>query len=305
MKLQRGGDSAASASDERPPSPGSEPAATVVVDIGNARIKWACVEGGRLFAAGHAVHAGALDSALEAFAAALPASAGRIVAANVAGEDVASRLAALMLARRGLEPFFVRTAAETLGVRCGYRDPSRLGVDRWVALVAAHKLAAVPGGEPHPACVINAGTAITFDAVDAAGQHLGGLILAGPRIVADALDRNTRGIGATLPADGVPAGLELLGRSTDEAVGRGALLAPAAAFDRVIRIIESALGASPRVFLAGGDAPLLAPWLETKVQLRADLVLEGLALLAEGAPAEPRQPGERAAASAIPERSRR
>ena len=87
-------------------------------------------------------------------------------------------------------------------MKCAYADPSRLGIDRWIAVLAAYHLA--PGG----ACVIDAGTAATFDAVDAHGRHLGGLIMPGPQLLAAALDRNTSNIGATLAARAVPSGLD-------------------------------------------------------------------------------------------------
>jgi type III pantothenate kinase len=120
---------------------------------------------------------------------------------------------------------------------------------------------------------------VTFDALDAGGQHLGGLILAGPRLAAAALAQATHDIGATPLAGRPPPGIELLGKSTAEAVGNGAMLAVAAALDRACRTVAVMLGAPPRVLLAGGDAPALAPWLETEAELRADLVLEGLALI--------------------------
>jgi type III pantothenate kinase len=268
-----------------PPSPSTSAAApgSAVVDIGNARIKWARVVDGRLAAPGAAVHADALDAAMEALSAALPERLTRIVASNVAGAETGLRLAELARRRYGIDAELVEAEAETLGVRCAYRDPRRLGADRWVAVVAAHALAGA-SGRTRPACVINAGSAYTFDAVDADGQHLGGLILAGPRISAAALERSTRRIGPTALAVDRPDGLDLLGKSTDEAVGHGALLGPAAAFDRAIGLVERALGTAPVVYVAGGDAALLAGWLEADVELRADLVLEGLALIAAGRP---------------------
>ncbi len=270
--------------------------ATLVVDIGNARMKWARLEGTALVDRGHALHAGPgagtgggeqgerSEAALAAFTAALPPRVGRVLVANVAGAGLAARLAERVAERCGARIELAATAHEALGVRCGYRDPARLGVDRWLAVIAAHtRVRRAATATVPPACVINAGTAMTFDAVDGGGQHLGGLILAGPRIAAAALQRHTERIGATAtPADAAPRGLDLLGRSTDEAVGRGALLGPAAAFDRAVTVVERALGQRPRVFLAGGDGALLAEWLETEVELRADLVLEGLALLAAG-----------------------
>jgi pantothenate kinase type III len=72
----------------------------------------------------------------------------------------------------------------------------------------------------------------------------------------------------------------LLGKSTDAAVGHGAMLGLAAALDRAAATVEAALGTPLTVFLTGGDAARLSGWLETEVELRADLVLEGLALFA-------------------------
>ncbi len=247
---------------------------TVLVDIGNTRIKWATLEGAALVRRGSAVHRDALDAALAAFAAAVPKSPGRVIAANVAGGAMAARLATLVAARPGASLELVATTAERFGVRCAYRDPSRLGVDRWVAVLAAHHAAR------GAACVIDAGTAATFDAVDAAGAHLGGLIFPGPALLAAALDRNTSNIGTAAPAAHVPRGLELLGRSTAEAVGNAAWLALAAALDRAVATVAQALGAAPVVYVTGGDAATLAPWLETRVEPRADLVLEGLKLFA-------------------------
>jgi type III pantothenate kinase len=246
---------------------------TVLVDIGNTRIKWATLEAGALAHRGSAVHRDGLDAAFAAFAAALPKSLGRVIAANVAGEAVAARLAKVVAARPGASLELVATTAERFGVRCAYRDPSRLGVDRWVAIVAAHHAAS------GAACVIDAGTAVTFDAVDAGGAHLGGLILPGAVLLAAALDKNTNNIGATAPVADVPRGLELLGRNTAAAVGNAARLALAAALDRAAARVTEALGPAP-VYLTGGDAPALAPWLETRVEPRADLVLEGLKLFA-------------------------
>jgi type III pantothenate kinase len=246
---------------------------TVLIDIGNTRIKWATLERGALVARGSAVHRDSLDAAVAAFAAGLPAKP-RIIAANVAGDAVAKRLAALAAARPGGSLTFVATSNERFGVRCAYADPSKLGVDRWVAILAAHHRAR------GAACVIDAGTAATFDAVDATGAHLGGLIVPGARLLATALDRNTSNIGRTAAPPAAARGLDLLGRNTDAAVGHGAWLALAAALDRAVATVAGALGATPLVYLTGGDADALRGWLESRVELRADLVLEGLALFA-------------------------
>jgi type III pantothenate kinase len=247
---------------------------TVLVDVGNTRIKWATLVDGQLVRGGSAVHRDSPEAAVAAFAAGLPAKV-RIIAANVAGEPMAERLRALVAARPESSLELVKTAAEQFGVRCAYADPRRLGVDRWVAVLAAYSAAR------GAACAISAGTAVTFDAVDVTGAHLGGLIFPSTRLTAAALDRNTHNIGSTAAATAVARGLELLGRNTDASVGHAAWLALSAALDRAVATVERALGAKPVVYLTGGDADALRGWLETRVELRADLVLEGLKLFAE------------------------
>jgi len=247
---------------------------TLLVDVGNTRIKWATLAGGKLERRGSAVHRGALDAALAELEGQLPKSAPRVIAANVAGDVVAAKLRTLVATRPNSALELVAVSPERFGVRCAYADPKRLGVDRWVAVLAAHHAAR------GAACVVNAGTAVTFDAVAKDGAHLGGLIFPGAALLAAALDRNTSDIGATPRAGAVPQGLELLGRSTAAAVGNAAWLALAAAIDRAASTVARSLGTRPTVYLAGGDAAALRGWLETPVEERADLVLEGLALFA-------------------------
>jgi type III pantothenate kinase len=231
----------------------------VVIDIGNTRIKWARVEDGRLSKAGNAVHRGATEHAFAALAAALPKDLSRAIVANVAGDAVARQLTELLSIRSRIQPEFVAVQAEQFGV-------------------------------PGATCVIDAGTAATFDAVDSRGRHLGGLILPGPQLLASTLDRNTSNIGATAAARAVPVGLELLGKTTEAAVGNGAMLALAGALDRAVDAVETALAERAKVYLTGGDAPALRGWLETEVDLRADLVLEGLALFSDAPPGAHLQP---------------
>ena len=247
---------------------------TVVVDIGNARIKWALAEDLELSSTGTALHLHVPQQALEAMVGALPRKVERVVATNVAGKEMGDRFADTVSDRWGLQPELIETAAEQSGVTCGYVDPRRLGADRWVAVIAAHHLAS------GAVCVIDAGTAVTLDTVDRSGRHLGGLIMAGPRLAAAALNRQTSGIGDTGASGAVPVGLALLGQSTDEAVAHGAMLGVAAAVDRAVAVVTAELDAEPLVLLTGGEAQSLLPWLETAVQCRTHLVLEGLALIA-------------------------
>lgn len=245
----------------------------VVVDAGNSRIKWARADGGALADIGQAPLEAGARSGLDALEAAMASAAERIVAANVAGPEVAAQLESLA-DRLGAELSIVSPAARQFGVRCAYRDPRRLGADRWVGVVAAHLL--LSGA----ACIVDAGTTVTLDVVTADGVHRGGLIMAGPSVVASALGRGTRGIGATTPAESAAAGLALLGVTTNAAVAHGTMLAIAAGVDRAVAEVAVALDEPMTVVLTGGGAPALKSWLGTEVSYRPHFILEGLARIA-------------------------
>ena len=246
----------------------------LAVDIGNTRIKWACVSGRGLVDPGEAVHKRIPGAALESLAEAAPGRPDRVVAVDVAGEDFVSAFTQMVKRRWDRAPEFVTAEHRGHGVRCAYADPSRMGSDRWVALIAGFRLAA------GAACVIDAGTAVTLDAVDPRGRHLGGLILAGPKVIAAALDRQTSGIGETGGGSLPACGAAVLGTSTDEAVARGAMLGLAGALDRAVSAVAGELDEQPPVYLTGGDATRLSPWLETRCEHRPHLVLEGLGSIA-------------------------
>lgn len=246
----------------------------LVVDIGNTRVKWACVSGRGLVNPGEAVHERIPGVALESLSEATSGRPDRVVAVNVAGEGFVAAFTDMVKRRWDLAPEFVTTEHRGHGIRCAYTDPSRMGSDRWVALIAGFRLAA------GAACVIDAGTAVTLDAVDSSGRHLGGLILAGSRVIAAALDRQTSGIGETLGPSRPGQGAAVLGSSTDEAVAKGAMLGLAGALDRAVAAVTGELDEQPAVYLTGGDAARLSPWLETSCEYRPHLVLEGLGSIA-------------------------
>jgi type III pantothenate kinase len=247
----------------------------LLLDLGNSRLKWALWDGRELHGAAHCPLKTDPGGAVRTLLGALPGRVEGAVIANVAGAWVADAL------RRGLARHceetarFVATTAQACGVRCAYAEPARLGVDRWVATIAAF----------HRACgaalVIDAGTAVTVDVVDDAGQHLGGLILASPELMARALYRDTSDIGharvQSLPGEGAHA----FGRSTDDGVSFGAILALAGAVDRALAEATAALGQRPALFVTGGGAPVLLPYLPPGVLHRPLLMLEGLAVIAD------------------------
>jgi type III pantothenate kinase len=245
----------------------------LAIDCGNTRLKWAEIEQGRFVVRGAAMLQGT-DDPFAQLSAALRPEVGRVLVASVAGDDVTERIQATVTERTGRAAEFVAVRSRAAGIECGYREPARLGVDRWLAMIAARRR--VVG----PFAVVSAGTAVTFDAVDRNGRHLGGLILPGDRLMLEALAAHTGRIGPVEPVDERVDGIELLGRSTEEAVSRGARLALAAAVDRALDVVTRSEGSVPALLVTGGDGAALADWLESEAAVRADLVLEGLAAIA-------------------------
>jgi type III pantothenate kinase len=261
----------------------------LLLDIGNTRIKWAlCGEPGRR--PGRFLRRGATElAALLRSAAAwsrLLRQAGRpdsIWVCNVGGAEVARQLR-IALQRAGLAaPRFVRSAAAAGGVRNAYPQPWRLGVDRWVALIGARH--EYPGKD---LCIVGLGTALTIDLLDARGHHRGGALVPGPQLMIDALLQYTAGIrrragGRRILGVGDAAPASLFARDTRAALIVGARHACAALIERGVRQGRSMLGRGPRLILTGGAARAIIPLLRIAYRREDDLVLRGLAVLADGA----------------------
>lgn len=239
----------------------------VLLDIGNTRVKAGLLGPGGLRPAGQAAwRASGLATTLDALD--LPA-AGRAVAAVVAGAGVADTLEA-WCRDRGMTLARVRATAAAGGVRCAYPEPGRLGADRWAALVGARTLT----GE---AClVVDAGSAVTVDALAADGRHLGGFIVPGLALMARSLHQDTGDLAAfsAASATGEP---EDFPTDTRPAIEEGAVLA-------VVGLVREAAArmpgtGAPKILLTGGDAARLVTHLEGAREV-PDLVLQGLAGLA-------------------------
>ena len=169
------------------------------------------------------------------------------------------------------------TEAAAAGVRNGYVEPRQLGVDRWLAMLAAFTRyrAAV--------CVVDAGTALTVDAVAPDGHHLGGMIVPGPVLMRTALVRETGGIGRAADLIGCPgaaegAGHDFWGRDTESCVRLGSVQATVCLVESCMKALARSTEQSGVLVLTGGDAPALLGALAIPAEHRPLLVLEGLAL---------------------------
>jgi len=253
----------------------------LLVDAGNTRIKWTVVTAGRL-----APPRATPWSDTQPLSAWL-ARAGdfeRVVACSVAGPGAERTLRRLLRAAGAPAPEFIHSSAQAAGVRNGYREPKRLGDDRWVGAVSAWHLA----GCFRAVCAVSVGTALTIDVVDCDGVHRGGLIAPGPTLMLQSLLRDTAGIAPRAAASAASrrsradstGTLGLLATDTRQAIELGCLSAAAALVDRTVTDVTRRMRGRPVVFLTGGGADAVAPLLRSACKQRDELVLRGLAILA-------------------------
>jgi type III pantothenate kinase len=244
----------------------------LLVDVGNTRIKWALLHGARLGSSRAQAHAGwkARDYQRRLFGGKLPE---HLWVTSVAGRKIEAAVSAAA-ARRGVGVTYIRVPRRGGGVTVGYREPWRLGVDRFVAAVGAHQLF-----RGVAVLVVGVGTAMTIDLVDVAGRHRGGVIIPAPALMVNTLLQRTHGIrrraqGGSRPPPG------LFGRSTRAGIEQGTRYGAAALIDRAVAEARLLLGSKPLVVLTGGQAALVRPLLVNACVTVPDLVLRGLAALA-------------------------
>ena len=232
----------------------------LLVDAGNTRVKWALVDAACALGAWR-FHGAVLHAQLDELAAQW-AAAGvtRALVSNVAGPALRERLDAAL--PDGIAVEWFASSAERAGLCNGYREPGRLGCDRFAAAIGARALA--PGRD---LIVATCGTATTVDAIKADGLFVGGMILPGLALMASSLASNT----AQLPQVAVGALPALFGDNTNDAILSGVLSAQAGAIERAV----AGHGATACI-VSGGAAPFIAPALKIAHQVVDNIVLVGL-----------------------------
>jgi len=237
----------------------------LLIDLGNTRAKWALWNGVDLLAVRAAVHGEPGDLVW----ADLP-RVDAVVVASVAAPALNARIDAAARERFGVSAHFMHSCAQACGVRNAYAQPERLGIDRFLALIAAH------GRVHEPTVIASCGTALTLDALAADGTHLGGLIAASPDLALTALRGGTANLRAMPPGSIVE-----FAANTADAMESGAWLAAAALVERFVAHAAARFDAMPALTLTGGGAARLGELLSMRHRIDAELVLRGLAMLAD------------------------
>ena len=191
---------------------------------------------------------------------------GIIIASVVPPLD--STLAAMSKHYFDREPMFVTSETNT-GVRILYDNPREVGADRIVNAVAAfHSY----GG---PCVVVDLGTAITFDAVSASGEYLGGVICPGIGMSVQGLFSRT----ARLPLVDFREPDCLIGKNTVSSMQAGLYYGVVGMIDGILERIVEELGPGTKSIATGGQAELIITGSRHLKQANADLTLEGLQLI--------------------------
>lgn len=243
----------------------------LAIDIGNTRLKWALYPDDAAPGSPPLQHGAVFLENIDRLAdedwQGLPAPQ-RMLGSNVAGDAVRRRVEEQM-EHWELVPRWVVPSPEAAGVKNGYDHPTRLGADRWVAVIGAHAHARKRGFDG-PVLVVMVGTAVTVEALSARAEFLGGLILPGHGIMLRALEGGTAGLR-------VPTGeVRDFPTNTSDALTTGGTFAIAGAIGRMARLLRSREGREPLVLMTGGAGWKVAPALDVPHELVEGLIFDGL-----------------------------
>ena len=183
----------------------------------------------------------------------------------------ATQLSQQIQGRYGVEPEFAKTSATLSGVHNGYGDVSQLGVDRWLALVAAWQRV------QNDLLLFDLGTAMTADYVRADGNHLGGYIVPGLNAMKNALGQRTRDVQVR-ESDSSFKLSETPATNTIDAVNFGLERVQLGWIQSCIEIGAQTFSNTPTLILTGGDLAVTELTRLFRFQYCPDLVLEGLAI---------------------------
>ena len=237
--------------------------AHLYIDRGNTAIKWQLVDGEILLNHGVANKAESVSSALDK---AKNSSISKIVV-SVGSDDFELSLNKWSEDNGYCQPIFVESSKEACGVINAYTQPNKLGVDRWLAMIAAHNTVA------GMLCVVDSGTALTMDFLDKTGQHLGGFIVPGAALMKASLLSNTDKIDVQEINE-----TGQLGSNTTESVSFGIAQMLQAFVLQKLNEIEIQHQQKITLIVTGGHAAELTKDLPFPFQIETNLVFQGLKL---------------------------
>lgn len=241
----------------------------LLIDIGNTNIKWA--EGLDNMLSNHGRYSYNENSPEDILEKIMPQwlRADNVLIANVRGDDFEDEINQWATKNNLPGAVFLKTEEQYKGLINAYTKPEQLGVDRWLLMLGAQQYST------DAQLVISLGTAITIDYIDNRSHHLGGYIVPGIQTMATSLGQQTAGCGHyTLNKQ--TASLEF-GVNSEQAITQGIILTSVATIEK---IVTSTNRTNPdqklKIFITGGDAPLILPHLDIEYQHLTDLLFHGM-----------------------------
>ena len=251
----------------------------LLVDIGNTCVKWAVLEkGGPIESQSFTRKKTTIKSSLTSEWKALEGIES-IHVSNVAGDKIAQQLTEWTEKKWQITPTFVKSESKRFGVTNSYSDPELLGIDRWLAIIAARQHAR------QATCIIDCGTAITVDIVTKYGIHQGGMILPGLSLMREALGDNTN-----MSDNAEISDFKTLAVNTQSAIQAGTLYTVSASLERLIDDLSTQFDNKIRFIITGGDAETILPLISASISHYPDIVLKGLAYYARQDDRKPHHP---------------
>ncbi|GMR01668.1 MAG: pantothenate kinase [Gammaproteobacteria bacterium] len=241
----------------------------LTVDIGNSRIKWASWQAEKIVARGVAAYT--VDKSAEVIDKlfSVVEKPVHIFALCVAGNKLSQGLGEWSEQHWQLGVEFLKTEKQFNNIVNAYDDPEQHGVDRWAAVVAGHQ--SCPG---FSVCVINAGTAITFDLINKNGQHLGGYILPSYVTMHKALLTDTVNVKSAFDVQfyehSVPD-------NTNDAVNQGLHKLLQAGIREICQFSKQKMDPPMQIIISGGSARTILDYPDMPAMIhKPDLVMQGL-----------------------------
>lgn len=246
-----------------------------MLDIGNSAVKWAMLTPDGLSSQQSLLYQRKnFSQILEQLTLTIQDNLEAVWISNVVGSEIATLLTQWLRAKWDVSPIFAKSVEKSTDITNGYKTPAQLGVDRWLALLAARQLA------EGQLSIVDCGTAVTLDILSAENQHLGGLIMPGIGLMQQSLRINAHALkplaeNIQLPTESTVT----LAQDTATAVILGTHYAVVGWLEYTLSALDKQYGYS-KLLLTGGNASALHHLLSRPCQQVPNLVLQGLVVLA-------------------------
>jgi type III pantothenate kinase len=260
---------------------------TLLIDAGNSHLKWATLAGKNLSKQQNRSYKEKPPAKLfEAVVESNHAEIDSILMVSVLGKKFLNEVHKIAVKHK-VKITNIESISQLAGIKNGYNKPHKLGADRLVAMVAAFKISNTNTEQTQACIIIDSGTATTIDAVDANGQHLGGVIMPGLNLCAESLLENTELI-SLWNNDKDEFVANFFSRDTSQAIANGCVLGLAGGIDSICNKMESTLikqakekGITINKIICGGSSRKILPHLQNDYNYNENLLMIGLQIIKE------------------------